>query len=652
MTRILYRELSTSQSQEVSVGAFYARRARRLVPASVAVLVAIAVGTVLVLPVSRWWNTGFDILNAGVYIVNWRLADRSVEYLSQDSAPSPVQHFWSLSIEEQYYIVLPVLLALIGGAVARNRLHSAVVWLTAIAFTLSLGWSIYYSEVASGPAYFVTTTRIWELALGGLVALTAVHLARVPSLVGATLTWAGFAMILATGFLLAADDLPFPGYIALVPTVGTALMLAFGDNAGGRGAELVLRSKPVQYIGDLSYSLYLWHWPFVVIGGYWITEGLRPVTVREGVILVAASAIPAWLSYRFVEQPFRDMKSLTSSTLASLRMAVIGIAITVIVGILVATANPAARPTTAAPLPPVIASGATGTGPSIGLPSTKMVKATPMGAMLLGADPSASPEGRVVDSVTRIRPTAIAAQQDNPPVYANECHVEQSEVRVKTCTFGDRRGTVTAAIVGDSHAAQWVNALDYVAVERKWKLQSYTKSSCPLFDGTIKLKESPYRECRQWNNALLAELTGPQKPDIAFISNLDHSTIDKTMADGLASAWRKLSDAGVKVVILQDTPRSKLDVPPECVATHVESLSSCATPRNAAITYQGRSQREAAGVVPGVVVVDMTDWICPGDQCPVVIGGVLIYRDKTHMTATYSASLGPILNQRLGSAVS
>lgn len=637
MTSILHRELVSRG--RISVGDFYARRARRLIPASALTLVVTAISAYLILPETRWRDIGLDIAAAGGYVVNWRLADRSVDYLAQDTAPSPIQHFWSLSVEEQFYIFWPILLLGIGWLIARTRgsaTRSTFVTLAVIG-ACSLAWSIYLTSADAGPAYFVTTTRLWELALGGLVALSMPFFMRMSSSVAAAIAWLGIAGIIATGFLL-TSDVPFPGSVALIPTVATAMVIAAGPAAGKAGPVSIFNNKPVLWIGGCSYSMYLWHWPVLIIGGYWITDGLRDITVTEGVVLVILSVLPAWLSLRYVENPVRRWDALKDSVKNSLMLAFLGIAGCLIVGMLLALATP--KPSSV-----VYASQYT--------PQTSgQAEAKPIGAELLGDDPKASEVGEAVDSVPSITPLPASAPSDNPPVYGS-CHQEFASTDAIPCTFGDPSSAYTVALVGDSHAAHWVNALQIVAQERGWKLQTYTKSSCPFIDGPVLNEGKAYPECTEWNANVRKVLTGPNRPNVVFVSNLDHASPGNTsgpamvnaMADGMTRAWEPVIAAGSKVVVLRDTPVSKFNLP-ECVATHTSELTACATPRSTAVTTQGQSQQIAASKT-GAPIVDLTDWICPQDVCAPVIGGVLVYRDKTHLTATYSKSLGKTLNAQL-----
>lgn len=637
MTTILHRE--HIKYRRINVVKFYARRARRLVPASTLALVATGLATVMVLPETRWRDIGIDIAAAGGYVVNWRLAERAVDYLAQGSALSPVQHFWSLSVEEQFYIFWPLVIVAVAWTVKWAR--GSVTTITAVALAAiaggSLCWSVYLTASDQSRAYFVTTTRVWELALGGLTALAMPAFARLPKRLAVPLAWIGLLGILGSGLLI-NSTVPFPGSIALIPTLSTAMVIAASPSAGMAGPLCVFANRPTQWIGSCSYSMYLWHWPVLVIGGYWISGGLREVTVFEGLVLVSLSVLPAWLSLRYVENPIRESNAIKDSVANSLGLAVFGIAICLLVGMLVALQ---VRPTVVYQSRYVQPGTAGGGG-------------EPIGAEVLGEFPLESAAGRPVDVVSAITPSPNAAQNDIPD--QNACQLSYAETTPRFCVFGDAASATTVVLVGDSHTGQWLPALNEVALERGWKLVVSIKSACPYLDVdvfAVKLNR-PYNECTDWNQQVAAYLTGPEKPAAVVVSYSQYllvgerninSGADNIIA-GAAARWQPLVAQGSKVIVLRDTPSANFNMP-ECVAEHTNELSLCSTPRDEALSRRDETQPAAVASVTGAQLVDLTDWICPGSSCPAVIGGVIVFRDDSHMTATYSRSLSTQLAKSL-----
>lgn len=292
----LLRELE--RDGHLRLAAFYARRARRLLPAAALVLVVTLAGSLLILPASRWEPIAHEVVASSIYVQNWWLASSAVDYWGADNAASPLQHFWSLSIEEQFYLFWPVAMLMAAGLpffVLSLRVRLALVM--GLVFLVSIAASVWLTPTNPEQAYFFTHTRAWELALGGLLALWLPGL-PIARQWAATSGFVGLTMIMVAAFLLNSGSL-FPGYIALLPVVGAALVIFAGRQITGPAG--ILRNGFMQWVGDRSYSIYLWHWPLVV----WYDFVFREVSLVGGAGLVATTLLLAHLSYEHVEQRFR-----------------------------------------------------------------------------------------------------------------------------------------------------------------------------------------------------------------------------------------------------------------------------------------------------------------------------------------------------------
>jgi peptidoglycan/LPS O-acetylase OafA/YrhL len=617
----------------ISLAGFYARRAKRLLPAAAVVLTATVALTLAFVPKIRWSEIGGDIVASALYVVNWRLADRSVDYLAEDSEVSPVLHFWSLAVEEQFYLVWPVLLLLVGWCVRRSRRRqwsrrpslTAGMWVAlAIVALPSLAWSVHLTANAPAPAFFVTTTRMWELAVGAAVALAIFPLARLPRLVAIGTGWAGAAAIIGSGLVFSTGS-AWPGYAALLPTLGTAAVIAAGPAAGTAGPVALLGTAPFRWFGELSYSLYLWHWPLVAIAAvHW--GGL---SAAEGLLVVVLAVIPAWLTLRLVENPIRFSAALSGVPRVTLAM---GASFS-------------------------LASVAVGVGLVWAPSSTPNLAAAPaLGASVLGDDASDKAAGAPVHTVAGITPDPLHAVDDVPEAYPDGCQQSQLDSDPLSCEYGDKNGELTVAIVGDSKILQWLPAFDAIAADSGWRLVTYTKSACPFASALVEVDGRPYETCTEWNANVMRELIN-DPPDAVFTSQGrrdalsaegSRSTDDAdALVDGLRASWSKLNEAGIDVVVFQDTPSPGMQVY-ECVSENLEDLTACTYPRSDGVRRSaGDILRTAAEEMPGVVLVDLNDAICPTLQCSPVIGNVLVYRQGSHLTATYVETLRPVIEQRL-----
>ncbi len=628
ITSLLVREIE--RTGKVALAQFYARRARRLLPAAALVLVAAAVLTWWLLPLTQRRVFGLDIVSAAFYVVNWRLADRSVDYLAEDVAASPVQHFWSLAVEEQFYIVWPLLI-IVGLLVARRfRLPLRPTLGVALGLVVvpTLGWSIHQTATSPTTAFFVTTTRLWELGIGAAVAVASLWWKTLSRRVAAALGVLGALGLAYSGFLIDAGD-PWPGSLALVPVLSTAALIVAGVSAADTGVSRVLAWRPFVWVGGISYSLYLWHWLFVVGGTAYYGE----LGAKRGLVLVALSFIPAWLSHRFVENPVRFSPRLTRSNGLSLSLGGNLSLAAAIAGLVLC-------------LPLVT----TNPGPSASTDPTK-----PFGAAAILADPAGAKELWKVDTATSITPSPDQATADVPDAYDKGCQVSQDSSTPVECVYGDENGTETVALVGDSKALQWITALDAIGKDRGWRIITHTKSACAFTAADVLKDGKPYDACNEWNDAVTSILL-EEKPSLVVTSQNaskaapagsgSSSGTSDGMLSGLEERWTQLQDAGITVAALTNNA-SPGDEVYECVAQHPDQLSTCAFE---AAYPTGKVQRAAAESV-GAAVLDLADVICPGGMCPAVIGDVLVYRQGSHLTQTYVSTLTGTLDARLVEAV-
>ncbi|RYP87782.1 acyltransferase [Nocardioides guangzhouensis] len=632
------------RSGRISLLAFYARRAKRLLPASAVVLVATSVMLWLWVPRIRWETTGGDIVASALYFVNWRLADRSVDYLAEDVPPSAVQHFWSLAVEEQFYVFWPLLLIGADWLARRLRVRRDLTVLAGLALVAvpSLLWAVHQASANPERAYFVTTTRVWEFTVGAVVAVLATRAARLPRPVALALAWAGLALILLAARIYTAET-TWPGAYALVPTVGTALFIAGGDAAGRFGPVSILKNGFMQFLGYLTYSLYLWHWPLLIVA----REHFGGISVTTGLLIVVLCVVPAWLSFHLVENPIRNARSLSRSPRAALSL---GLNFTLL-GV-------------AAGLALVVAVGATSTG----------VPANAQGAAVLSSAPTADRAGKPVDRVSGgITPDPVKAPEDVPGLYADGCQVSTTSSDPVSCSYGPKDAGTTIAVVGDSKAAQWVPALEILAREHDWRVVTYTKSACQFSAAEISLDGAPYASCTAWGRNVLDRLTTKDRPDLVLTAGQRDSGIvgesdgeldlsEDAMVTGLGDMWRRLTDSGSKVLVLADTPQTFQQVY-ACVSEHPDELTRCTYDRAKGIAGSGAPvQKRAAGALGAVDLtdgkaprrdagplyyLDLVDWICPSSACPPVIGNVLIYRQGSHLTKTYVETLAPRLEKAL-----
>ena len=622
ITGVLLRELE--DTGRIALLRFWGRRAKRLLPASALVLCATVVGSWLLLPSTSWRSIGADVAASSAYLVNWRFAGEAVDYNAEGAGVSPVLHFWSLAVEEQFYIIWPLLLVVLGAVVlrrvpsSRHRLATALA-LAALAIP-SLLWSLSYSGLNPDGAFFVTTTRIWELGIGAGVAVGAAHWRRIPPLGAALLGWCGLLAIVVSATLF-SEDLPWPGGLALVPVLGTAaIIISASRPETARGAARLLSWRPLLWIGALSYSWYLWHWPILVFAETQFGE----LRFRWALVAVLVSGLLAWVSLRFVENPIRRARPLSENPKLALSA---GISFTLI-GILAGTALILAVPQQTAATQ----------GP---------------GATVLRTMPAEDRAGLAdIDTSSSLSPAPADATLDLPDI-PSRCTVKPSDDAVEVCEFGDPNSETTIALVGDSKIQQMHSAFESLAESHGWRLTTYYKSACAFANPQYDPEDADQERCARWNTAATSQLLAAE-PDL--IVTTGRGVIGGRGPDGgvepgasmIADSWSRLMDAGIPVVPLLDNPAPPFEVY-ECVAANPELLSECSFDRDQAIADSGAPFQLAAIEMTQLTdVIDLTESVCPvAERCPAVIGDVLLFRQGSHLTDTYVSTLRQELDEQL-----
>jgi peptidoglycan/LPS O-acetylase OafA/YrhL len=598
--------------------AFWTRLARRLVPAVAVVLVATMAATYLWLPRSRWGDILVEVRAAALYHENWTLARNAVDYLSREAAASPVQHFWSLSIQGQFYVLWPLLVALAALVATRVRLPLRVTVLAAVTavFVLSLGYSVSVTARDQAWAYFDTGARLWELALGAILALV-IHRVSLPVRLRVFMGWFGLAALIACGVLVSVSTL-FPGYVALWPTGAAVLVILAGTTGSRYGADRLLTWKPLTELGRLSYPLYLWHWPILVC--YLQITGHTLATPIGGLGVLGASLALAWLTHRLVEG------GLDRFTRPPRRRAPgwsVGIAAALIVPVLAASLLWTDR---------------------LGREQEERMRELAATERYPGALAVSDPDLAALLPEAPVRPDPADARQDLSWHHEQGCHVNLVSEELVVCDTGPADAEHTLALVGASRAAHWYPAVEAAAQARGWRLVSFTKSGCQFSTDTSHRDDAVFAECEAWKAKAMAELE-ELRPDAVLTSSTRSTLNGETVHDGYLGVWWWLDAMDVDVIGLRDLPRLPYQGA-ECV--EAGQTEECASPVSA--SQEEVDPATLVDLPPNVTLMDLTDHVCPGGSCDAVVGNILVFWDHSHVTATYARTLGPVMEEALAEA--
>ncbi|MEO8267521.1 MAG: acyltransferase family protein [Ilumatobacteraceae bacterium] len=672
ITSLLLRDLSASGSKALPT--FWARRARRLLPGSFVVLIATLVVGRLVLDPLAQRDLMRDGIAATTFTVNVVFAHRQNDYLTAQLAPSPLLHFWSLALEEQFYIGWPVLL--LAATAVRRRFR----WLTAAMIVgllvVSLVLCIRLTPHHQPASFFLLPTRAWELLAGAALAVAGSNVCRIPAVARAIGGWLGLGTIVVAVWRF-SDLTSFPGAMAIIPVAATVLVLAAGADRLRTGPGVLLDRRPMAWIGARSYGIYLWHWPVLVLAA--ARFGPLDATQRIGALAMVFGI--AALSYRLIENPARRSAWLGARPRRSLALGgalgftAASLAVTMLVlspslvGGSAAAAPTIDLPTQATPtitnplaapaipttsVPQLAATTTLSTAAPTAAPSTiAQPTSSEVIASIVAANADTLQQAAIVESVpTNLTPSLGSARSDKPLIYADGCILSNGQVTAKECAYGDTASARVIVLFGDSHAAQWFPALQEISLRNHWRLEVLTKKGCPTADIPI---ADPARgpECGPWHTSVLARLAD-EHPDLVIMSAYRYKTTsaaigsnpDEVWRNGMQSTLDHVRPLAANVLVLGDTPTPLNDVP-GCVASHLRRVADCMNPRSAAIKPARLGVEVDVAAAHDATFVATGDWLCTSSECPVVIGNLLVYRDNSHITTAASMWLAPYLEAAL-----
>ena len=640
ITSLLLRE--AQRTGTVRIGAFYARRARRILPAATVVLVVTTLVAVVWLPVQRTREVSVDALWSALFAANLHFGRVGTDYFAAEQPPSPLQHFWSLGVEEQFYLAWPLLVlagtwwAGRGSARSLRPLTAAAV----AAVAASFWWSLRLTAEQPEAAYFSTAARAWELGVGVLLALlTTGH--AVPTRGRAPLAAAGLAAIAAAalGF---GQATPFPGWAAALPVLGTAAVLVAGSNAAAAGPARLLTTRPMTWLGDVSYPVYLWHWPLLLLG-----RGRLPVAPAvETVVLVVGALALAAVSHHLVEAPFRT-GSFWRPTRRSLILWPIALATTLA---------------------------------AVGVAHVHTTRVTDrLTAADEAFDPASVPqELRTAPTGNRIH-DAIAASLDRAavggpipfplrndltdldrdrPWYGDGCVAEDPDVSHEVCPVGAVGAQRRIVVVGDSHALMWVPALELLGEDQGFEVVPLIKFGCTPFDLAQRIDpgEGAFEACtdyRGWVLEQIAEL----RPERVLVSSRAYPGASM-LGDSSGPAWtgavqrfvEAVQARGPVVTVLGDVSLLATD-PARCLLADGATMADCTLPMHPGVRALNQAVRRGARRA-GATYADVNRLVCVEGRCPFVVDRVVTYHDGQHISRTWARRVAVELGRMLELEVS
>ncbi|MDO5512150.1 acyltransferase family protein [Corynebacterium sp.] len=613
------------------------RTIRRLFPALVLVLGSTALAIRLLTPERQQMDLAWQFLASLGYFQNWELAAQAASYDAASALVSPLQHLWSMAIQGQFYLMaIALAMIIIWARRAGLDLRRVVTPLLVLVTVASFGYAMWSQQVDQQYNYYSTWSRMWQLTLGGLLALHGRKL-QLPPWLRAVVTWIGLTMVLTAG-LIFDGALQFPGPAALYPIGGAVLIILGG---GHSRLSTALAGRSMRWLGDIAYPLYLWHWPLLIISTAYLSQETPSVLLGVGV--VAVSLVLADLTHRFVELPLRQHAKRPLAGEDRVAEARIGLRYRM---------APRLRAVGAVAVAAVVAVLLT-------VPSSWQARIDTFGEERLDARlyPGARALlGERVPVVPEYQPDAFMLQELYPPAWANGCMSvfgdDPSVLPVDNggedhCVFGDPAGSTEVYLIGGSHAEQWVTPLDMLGREHGFRVVPLVRQSCPAF---VVERDGVFSEECQIFNQQVAERLDEVRPDLVISNStrplLELARFIDEVPRSYLTLWEFLEDRNIPFVGLRDNPwflesDGSGFMVSWCVA-ETGDVHGCGMLREEAYAPVDPSAAYL-NARPDMKAVDTADWFCPGETCPGVIGNVYVYRDGNHFSNAFGETLAPLL---------
>jgi peptidoglycan/LPS O-acetylase OafA/YrhL len=636
ITSHIFKEITNTG--KLSLKSFYSRRILRILPASTFVILATLLASYIWLSPLQFVNYTWDALFSSFSGINYRLAENGTNYFQSTSLPTPFQHFWSLAVEEQFYFIWPLITVLLAKFFVKKNENAStemeeastdqsksttynvdayrivVSGFLVIVIAISLYFSNRITYESQPWAYFGLHTRAWQLAVGALVAFNLSWLSKISIEIARALGWLGFVGLI-TGFALITEATVYPGLWPLIPTISTALIIIGGINKPKHSFESVFGDPIITFFGKISYSWYLIHWPLFVI--YLFYAGRD--SVKDKIFIILVSLVLAIVSYFVVENPIRYSKVFKSSLKNTYLLGISCILlISMISGLLIYSKD--------------------STNQSLSNDLNEQASDSLFVKKIQ--------EGLNQKTITET--VALNLLQSQGDMSLNKCIAKETDelpILNQECILGNVNSLKSIVLLGDSHADQWIENINSIAKKNDYKLYSFTKPGCPMSDIKIinPLLKREYLECYKWRIEALKQIE-TLNPNLLIYTSTQY---ENSSLEIYSKFVLKLQQISNKLIILNDTPVPTLNIP-ECLSKNKTDMQKCSFKYVQNLGIQNQKASEIKYLKDqNVQFINTVKWFCIKTNCPPIIDNIIVYRDKSHITNSFSNYLTDLMNEEI-----
>ena len=595
---------------------YLARLLSRLLPMVLLTVITISSLSLIFIPPWTRFKWKNDPIATSLFFENWELAGRSVDYWDQTLLRSPFQHFWAMSMQGQFYFIFLITFIIASKIVSKPKTSQALTAFFSIGFIASLSYSVWLTSRNQPFAHFNTGVRAWEFMAGALLALNAHRIKFASHRLAVVLNAVGLIMIVSYVFLFKEISY-YPGYHAVWTVLATVTVIATSpkllESSMQNTTAHFLSGRFAQYLGKISFPLYLIHWPTLVFFQAW-TGQTRTLKIIPGLIVVLIATALAILATKLIDEPIRVRISQMKSPMRTLGVLVLGVALVICLAVSLSPSMSGDKN--------IVEQTRTASGLSV----------------------KASADG--VSTVSSAEIENVRQRYVETAVNYQKCLEGEIKGSITLCEYGDSSSDTTVLLAGGSHVGQWFSAVRAIAADKHWRLLVAYRGGC-RFTSESQEGSAPNKGCDEWSAGLLAD-TLKVKPDVLITTGTLTTPTTEIVPDGYVTMWEQIQELGTQVIVIRDNPRWTFN-PIDCLWIHGKDPGQCSFDRN---TSEVDVQQIISDKINKVNLIDMNGEICDGSQCNALKSGIITYFDDNHLATDFVLSVKESLAEKIARALS